>query len=112
MRDPTLQFFLVLLTAPLCAMMGVSTSHLTDFPISYAGWFITLCLCSLFAARSARHLWRKLPSQPGGKQLGLWAIYSIELRLLVGVTTFALLTAVIALVVLVLLLLNLWRLPA
>ena len=87
MRDPTLQFIISLVVAPLFAILGVS---LAGASTSLAGWLVTLCLWSFFAVRSARHLWQSLACAP---------LTSIEMRLLVGITLFAALITAAALIV-------------
>jgi uncharacterized membrane protein YfcA len=107
MRFPTVRFFLVLLLAPLCAMSAVSADHLSDFPSGYAGWLVTLCLWSVFAGRSARHLWQGRPPAPNGRR-NFGAMPPIEMRLLAGITVFSFLTALGALLVMGLLLATLF----
>jgi hypothetical protein len=95
MRDPTLQFIISLVVAPLFAIVGVS---LAGASASLAGWLVTLCLWSFFAVRSARHLWQSLARAP---------LTSIEMRLLAGITVFAVIISVTAVVVAILLLIEL-----
>ncbi len=87
MRDPTLQFIISLLVAPLFAILGVS---LAGASTSLAGWLVTLCLWIFFAVRSARHLWKSMARAP---------LTSVEMRLLAGITVFAVLVTVAAVVV-------------
>ena len=100
-RDPTLQFIISLVVAPLVAILGTSVGQGdAALPLSLAGWLVTLLIWCFFAVRSARHLWRQVsgaPFSPSG------------LRLRVGITFFAVIIAVTAVVVAVLLIIALIR---
>lgn len=89
-RDPTLQFIVILLVAPLCAMLGTSLhSAANPFSAPLAGWLATLSLWSFFAIRSVRHL-RQTTRPPRSP---------VELRLLVGIAFFAVIVTAAAVIV-------------
>ncbi|MCA9900036.1 MAG: hypothetical protein H6654_16700 [Ardenticatenaceae bacterium] len=100
-RDPTLQFIISLLVAPLFAILGTSVGTAgAALPLSLAGWLVTLIIWSFFAIRSARHQWRQLPRAP---------FSPVDLRLRMGITFFAVVVVVTAVVVAVLLIMALIR---
>ena len=101
LRDPTLQFLISLLLAPLFAIVGTSVGDAeTALHLSLAGWLVTLVIWGVFAIRSARHLWQRVPGAP---------FSAVELRLRLGITLFAVLISVTAVVVAVLLVMALIR---
>ncbi len=94
LRHPTFQFLLVWISAPVCALSGdVAGEELQAAWPGLAGWFITLVLWVLVAARSVRHQWKGLPP---AYRSG-WSF--LRLGLLVGIGLVAVAAAVGALVV-------------
>jgi len=101
LRNPTLQFIISLLVAPLFAILGTSVGNAeTALPLSLAGWLVTLIVWSFFAIRSARHQWRTGSRAP---------FSGIDLRLRVGITFFAVVVVITAVIVAVLLVVALIR---
>ena len=98
-RDPTLQFIVSLLLAPLFAILGTSVGTAeTALAWSLGGWLVTLIILSVLSIRSASHLWRM-----NSRGSSPW----FHSRLLVGITFFAMVVVVTAVIVTVLLIMAL-----
>ncbi|HUF38142.1 MAG TPA: hypothetical protein VMN57_06440 [Anaerolineales bacterium] len=87
-RNPSIQFFAVLIGSPLFAILGVSLGG--DLPAA-AGLFLTLASVSLAGLRSYRHERARLPAEPLVRQIG--GPNSILIRYLAGVLTLIALTS-------------------
>ena len=101
LRDPTLQFIISLLLAPLLAIFGTSVGTAeTALVWSLGGWLVTLLIWSVLSIRSASHLWRM-----NSRGSSPW----FHSRLLVGITFFAMMVVVTAVIVTVMLVKSLIR---
>lgn len=100
LRNPTLHFCIVWLTAPIFALVGTSLDRPSNaLSASLAGWFLTLSLWSIFGIRSARYQWKSLPRSAEGRRPDLLRTSGTELRILVTVTLVTLFSFLAALIV-------------
>lgn len=105
LRNPTLQFLIVLLLSPLFAIAGESVSGASSrLDTSLLGWFITLTLITIFGIRSVHY--QRLEIVQIAKKSGLrwWQVNFFRTRLLAGIGTVSLFAFIAALVILVMLL--------
>lgn len=97
LRDPTLHFLVIWLAAPIFALVGVSMDRPSnDLSTALVGWFVTLCLWSLFGVRSLVYQWKALPRTPSARWPNLSESMGIELRLLIGIGLITLFSSVAA----------------
>jgi len=100
LRDPTLHFCAVWLTAPIFALVGTSLNRPSNaLSASLAGWFLTLSLWSAFGIRSVVYQWKALPHSSEGRWPDLSRTTGIELRILVSVSLVTLFSFLAALIV-------------
>ncbi|MBP7864811.1 MAG: hypothetical protein KA419_02595 [Acidobacteria bacterium] len=109
LADPTVQLLGVLILAPLCAIFGMSlSSGARGKTPALLGWLATFVLWSLAAWRSVRHQWQALPRLPG-RRVPVLPHSLTRLRLLTGVTFFALISTLCTLVLLAVLVTKAFR---
>lgn len=98
--NPTFQFFVTLLVAPLCAIAGMSMTGGAQGKLpALLGWLVTFLLWASAAWRSVRHQWRALP-RPPGRRVPILSRSLLQLRLLIGITLFACCATLSALILL------------
>ncbi len=101
-RDPTVQFCVALITAPLLAITGSSIASSNSFFWGTSvGWFLTVVVIAYFAWRSVRHQWRSAPKQAETGRPDLAKMGPIDIGLLLGITFVAVLGAAGAVVALI-----------
>ncbi|MGQ9841356.1 MAG: hypothetical protein ACUVR4_12735 [Anaerolineae bacterium] len=61
MREPVIRFALVLVLAPLCAIVGEASFGNTGLLL---GWILALSLISSFGLWSARQIWQEISANP------------------------------------------------